>query len=102
MPVTCLPLTAPFTGGFFRMFISWIRYLIRLRPDKIILAEGGFRDFPLSTVLAAFAIARGNVWMMELHPASGTRHGKLESSLGIHPEAEPASNGRGSGSPEAF
>src|ERR1700686_362310 len=39
LPVTCLPLTAPFTGGFFRMFISWIRYLKRLGPDKIILAE---------------------------------------------------------------
>lgn len=69
LPVTCLPLTATFTGGYFRVFISWVRYLKRLRPDKIILAEGEFRDFPLATALAAFATARGNVWMMELHPA---------------------------------
>lgn len=69
LPVVCLPLTAPFTGGFLRMFVSWMGYLRRRRPDKIILAEGGFRDFPLSAVLAAFTVARGNLWMMELHPA---------------------------------
>ena len=69
LPVTCLPLTADFTGGYFHVFISWLRYLRPLRPDKIILAEGEFRDFPLATALAAYAIARGNVWMMELHPA---------------------------------
>ena len=69
LPVVCLPLTAPFTAGFFRMFVSWMRYLRRHRPNKIILAEGGFRDFPLSAVLAAFTVARGNLWMMELHPA---------------------------------
>ena len=68
LPVTCLPLTAPFQGRFFGMFMSWIRYLIGLRPDQIVLAEGGFGDFSLSAALAAFAIARGNVWMMELHP----------------------------------
>jgi glycosyltransferase involved in cell wall biosynthesis len=69
LPVTCLDLTAPFSGGYVRMFVAWMRYLGRLRPDKIILAEGGFREFPLPAALAAFAIARGNVWMMELHPA---------------------------------
>jgi glycosyltransferase involved in cell wall biosynthesis len=68
LPVICVPLTAPFNGGFVRMFVSWLRYLRRLRPDKIILAEGGFRDFPLPAALAAFAIARGDVWMMALHP----------------------------------
>jgi glycosyltransferase involved in cell wall biosynthesis len=69
LPVRWVPLTAPFTGGFFSIFFSWIRYLMVLRPNKIILAEGGFRDFSLPTALAAFAVARGNVWMMELHPA---------------------------------
>ena len=89
LPVTCLPLTAPFTGGFVRMFISWIRYLICLRPDKIILAEGGFRDFPLSTVLAAFAIARGNIWMMELHPASEPTNENSRARWGFIPRMSP-------------
>jgi glycosyltransferase involved in cell wall biosynthesis len=89
LPVTCLPLTAPFTGGFVRMFISWIRYLMLLRPDKIILAEGGFRDFPFSTVLAAFAIARGNVWMMELHPASEPTKQNSRARLGFIPRLGP-------------
>jgi glycosyltransferase involved in cell wall biosynthesis len=70
LPVICLPLTAPFAGGFFRLFVSWIGYLRRCRPDKIILAEGAFRDFPFSAALAAFTVARGNLWMMELHPAT--------------------------------
>src|SRR5258708_2236473 len=69
LPVTFVPLTAPFTGRFFPRFFSWIRYFMRVSPDKIILAEGGFTDFSLPTVLAAFAVARGNIWMMELHPA---------------------------------
>lgn len=69
LPVKTTMLTAPFTGGFARMFTAWVRYLMGLRPDKIVLAEGGFRDFPLSTVLASFLVARGNLWMMELHPA---------------------------------
>jgi glycosyltransferase involved in cell wall biosynthesis len=89
LPVKCLPLTAPFTGGFFRMFISWMSYLIRLRPDKIILAEGGFRDFPLSTALAAFAIARGNVWMMELHPAPEHTKENSRARLGFIPRLGP-------------
>ena len=69
LPVTCLPLTAAFSGGFVRVLISWMLFLRRLRPDKIILAEGEFRDFALAPALAAFAIAPGNVWMMALHPA---------------------------------
>jgi glycosyltransferase involved in cell wall biosynthesis len=83
LPVNCLPLTAPFTGGFVRMLIGWILYLRRLRPDKIVLAEGGFRDFPLSTALAAFAIARGNLWMMELHPAPAPAENKLNERRGF-------------------
>jgi glycosyltransferase involved in cell wall biosynthesis len=89
LPVTCLPLTAPFTGGFFRMLGSWIRYLMSVRPDKIILAEGGFRDFPLSTVLAAFAISRGNVWMMELHPAREPTEENSRARLGFIPRLSP-------------
>jgi L-malate glycosyltransferase len=50
------------------MLASWLWYLMHLRPDQIILAEGGFRDFPLPAALAAFVIARGNVWMMALGP----------------------------------
>jgi glycosyltransferase involved in cell wall biosynthesis len=51
------------------MFFSWIRYLVQLGPDQIILAEGAFRNFWLPTVLAASVVTQGNVWMMELHPA---------------------------------
>jgi glycosyltransferase involved in cell wall biosynthesis len=89
LPVECLPLEAPFTGGFFRMFISWMSYLMRLRPDKVILAEGGFRDFPLSTALAAFAITRGNVWMMELHPAPEPTKENSRAHLGFIPRLGP-------------
>lgn len=85
LPVTCLPLTATFTGGYFRVFISWMRYLRRLRPHKIILAEGEFRDFPLAIALAAFASARGNVWMMELHPAPEPTKGSSRACWGLIP-----------------
>jgi glycosyltransferase involved in cell wall biosynthesis len=68
LPVTCVPLTAAFDGSFLGVFISWLRYFARIAPDKIILAEGAFRDFALAPALAAFANAPGNVWIMELHP----------------------------------
>jgi glycosyltransferase involved in cell wall biosynthesis len=85
LPVTSLPLTPPFAGKFSSLLISWIQYLTRLRPDKIILAEGGFRDFPLSAALAAFAVARGNLWMMELHPASEPTKENSRSRWGFIP-----------------
>jgi glycosyltransferase involved in cell wall biosynthesis len=85
LPVTCLPLTADFTGGYLHVFISWLRYLKPLRPDKIILAEGEFRDFPLATALAAYAIARGNVWMMELHPAPEPTSQRSRACWGLIP-----------------
>jgi glycosyltransferase involved in cell wall biosynthesis len=85
LPVTFLPLTALFTGRSFRMFVSWVRYLMRLRPDNVILAEGAFRDFPLCTALAAFAVARGNVWMMELHPPPEPTEQNSRPRLGIIP-----------------
>jgi glycosyltransferase involved in cell wall biosynthesis len=69
LPVTCTPATPPFSGGSLRVLFSWLRYFARLAPNKIILAEGGFEDLPLPVVLAAFLVARRNVWMMELHPA---------------------------------
>jgi len=85
LPVTCLPLTADFTGGYLHVFVSWLQYLQRLRPDKIILAEGEFRDFPLATALAAYAIARGNVWMMELHPAPVSTNKDSRACWGLIP-----------------
>jgi glycosyltransferase involved in cell wall biosynthesis len=69
LPVTFVPVTVPFTGGFLKVFFSWVSYLRRQGSNKIILAEGGFADFPLPIVLAAFAVVWGNIWMMELHPA---------------------------------
>ena len=93
LPVRCLPLTAPFAGNFCRAFFAWISYFVPLRPDKIILAEGAFRNFPLSTALAAFVSARGNVWMMQLHtaperaPEHSERHFGFIPSLGLYERA---------------
>ena len=67
LPVKILRFPAPFSDKFFSIFISWLRYLKRLRPDKIILAEVYLRYFPLPISLAAFVVARGNLWMMQLH-----------------------------------
>ncbi len=88
LPITILPLTAPFNGRFFGTFISWLRYLMPLRPDKIILAEAGFRDFPFSTSLAAFVVARGNFWMMQLHPPPERTRQNSRTGLGLISRAE--------------
>jgi L-malate glycosyltransferase len=70
------------------VLISWLRYLRRLRPDKVILAEGRFRELALGPVLASFVVTRGNVWLMQLHPPplptkenSPSRWGLLPFSL---------------------
>lgn len=85
LPVECVPITASFDGGFCRVLASWARYLRRLRPDKIVIAEGGFREFALAPALAAFAVARGNVWLMELHPAAEPREGDSITSRKLIP-----------------
>jgi glycosyltransferase involved in cell wall biosynthesis len=98
LPVTYLPLTARFTGGFVRMFISWIRFFSRVAPDKIILAEGAFREFPPSAALAAFVIARGDVWIMALHPAPELNNENSREHFGLLPrlrERAKASASRG-------
>jgi len=88
LPVTILPLTAPFNGKFFGTFVSWLRYLMPLRPDKIILAEAGFRNLPFSTSLAAFVVARGNFWMMQLHPPPERTIQNSRTRLGFISRAE--------------
>ena len=85
LPVACVPITASFNGGFVRVFVSWVRYLRRLRPDKIVIAEGGFREFALAPALAAFAVARGNVWLIELHPAAEPSNGDSRASRRLIP-----------------
>ena len=59
LPVRWLPISTPFTGSFLGIFVAWLRYFKSIRPEKIIVAEGGFRDFPLPIVLAAFVAAHG-------------------------------------------
>jgi glycosyltransferase involved in cell wall biosynthesis len=88
LPITILPLTTRFNGKFLGTFISWLRYLVPLRPDKIILAEGGFRDFPFSTSLASFLVARGNFWMMQLHPPPERTKPNSRTRLGFISRAE--------------
>ncbi len=65
LPVEVVPITARTGRGGFRVFASWLWFLGRLRPRKVILAEGGFFDFPFATVAAAFLVARGRVYLME-------------------------------------
>lgn len=51
-------------GGCWNAFAAWVRFLKRLRPDKIILGNA-FYNFSFSEVLAASRVARGNVYMIE-------------------------------------
>jgi glycosyltransferase involved in cell wall biosynthesis len=68
LPVQCVPLPLSVDGSFFKVFLSWVRFLRRLRPDKIIMGDGYFREWPLATVLAAYAVCGGNVYMSEHTP----------------------------------
>jgi glycosyltransferase involved in cell wall biosynthesis len=53
------------SGGFWRFFKTWLRFLCRIRPDAVIMMEGNFFSLPLACVLAAFLVTRGNVYMTE-------------------------------------
>src|SRR6185437_6777224 len=88
LPVTLLPLTAPFNGKFFGTLVSWLRYLMPLRPDKIILAEGGFRNFQFSTSPAAFVVARGQFSVMQLHPPPERTRQNSRTRLALISKAE--------------
>lgn len=94
LPAKWIPITAPFTGSFLHIFLLWFHYFKALRPSKIIVAEGGFRDFPLPIVFAAFIVARGNVWMMALHPAPEPVGTALKPRFGIIPRMGLSERGR--------
>jgi glycosyltransferase involved in cell wall biosynthesis len=89
LPVRTVPLTPPFHGSVGRVFCEWVWYLRQLEPETVILIEGGFPDFPLAAVLAAFVSSRGNVYGT-LHtlpplplPRSSRRHWHVVPGLGI-------------------
>ena len=64
LPVKCIPLRVPFEGGFLRAFVAWFLFLWRIRPNKIIMVYGGFTEYPLPAVAAAYSVSRGNVYLM--------------------------------------
>lgn len=78
------------TGTFLRFFVPWLRFLLRLRPDQVVLMQGYFFSFPLACVLAAYIATRGRVYMTEHSallqgpPAKTTRrHFGLFPGLGL-------------------
>jgi glycosyltransferase involved in cell wall biosynthesis len=52
-------------GSFWQLLRAWLRFLVGIRPDAVILMDGYFFDFPLACVLAAFLVSRGRVYMTE-------------------------------------
>jgi glycosyltransferase involved in cell wall biosynthesis len=89
LPVEVVPISARFGGNPVRGFISWLWFLCRLRPYKIIFAEGSFSDFPLPVALAGYLVARGRIYVMALHPApdpppkASRRHWGLMPGMGL-------------------
>lgn len=61
LPVTVVPLSARLAGWPTTVFFSWVRFLRRLRPGKVILTE---INFPLPAVLAARMVTGGQVYLM--------------------------------------
>ena len=68
LPVVCTPLTVPVEGRFWKVFFSWLSYLRQIRADKIIMGDGYFGEWPLATVLAAYLVAPGKVYLTEHTP----------------------------------
>lgn len=77
LPVECIPSpprrgplnglgswAGRYKGGRREVFAAWVRFLKRLRPDKIVLGNA-FYNFSLSEVLAASRAARGDLYMIE-------------------------------------
>jgi glycosyltransferase involved in cell wall biosynthesis len=64
LPVSCIPSPALPKGNALALFASWLSFLERLRPSKIVLVNA-FRNFSLPSVLAAFIAARGDIYMLE-------------------------------------
>jgi hypothetical protein len=64
LPVRWVRSAALPKGTPLALFVSWFRFLVKLRPDEIILANA-FRNFSLPAVLAASAAAQGSLYMLE-------------------------------------
>lgn len=89
LPVEIVPIGARLSGGSLRVFASWVLFLIRLRPQKVILAQASFLDFPLAMVVAAFLVSVARVYLLALHPLpsalpkSSRKHWGFVSGLGL-------------------
>jgi glycosyltransferase involved in cell wall biosynthesis len=65
LPVDVKTISARFAGSGFRVLASWLFFLGRLCPQKTVIAEGWFYDFPVHAVLAACLVSPRQVYLME-------------------------------------
>lgn len=70
LPVEVVPLSARFSGPPGFVLFSWLRFLARLRPHKVVFGGVAYTSFPVSAVLAACIITRGRAYLIQHHEPS--------------------------------
>ena len=65
LPVRCVTIDVPFNGTFWETYNKWHAFLNEMSPDEIVIMQGGFFEFPLPCVLAAYRSSSGNLFMTE-------------------------------------
>lgn len=65
IPVNIIEFPFEHKGRPIRRFINMLLFIRRIKPDTIIFVQGGFYDFTLAEVLAAYLITKGDVYMTE-------------------------------------
>jgi glycosyltransferase involved in cell wall biosynthesis len=85
IPVRCVPLTISDGESFFTSLYNWWRLFSLVRPNRIILLEGGVGEFGLAAVLAAFRFARRNLFIYESLAPRPFVKGRRKLHLGFLP-----------------
>lgn len=52
-------------GRFLQFFGPWLRFLLRMHPDQVVLMQGYFFSFPLACVAAAYIVTKGHVYITD-------------------------------------
>lgn len=65
IPVSLIEFPFTHTDGLARKFINMLLFVHKIKPDAIIFIQGGFYDFTLPEVFAAYLVTKGNVYMTE-------------------------------------
>jgi glycosyltransferase involved in cell wall biosynthesis len=85
LPVECIQSTETTNLSFWKLFKTWISYLVSIRPSRIVLFEGSVADFSLAIILACSCAVRRKLFLYESLAPRQVKKAKRRLHFGFLP-----------------